>query len=306
MSSLRVALVLPAVFVLSCTLDNPYFDEDTDTAAEGSESTTKDEPEPETTDEPEPETTEEPEPETTEEPESGEESEATEEGTSEVGDGDGDPLPECDVDQLLCGEECIDPDWDVVHCGMCDNPCAEPVEECLEGACLPIDRRVFVTSEAYPGNLGGIEGANAICQEHADFAELDGTFWAWLGAQGYSPAEEFGHHGRFLRMDGLVIAESWQDLVDGMLEYPVELNEFNEYTSFDTGYTCIPEGGPAAWTAVNISGGSMLGNCDNWTYGEGGDQGRTGFLNRKNELWTRVDGCTFQCGIALPIYCIEQ
>ena len=33
---------------------------------------------------------------------------------------------------------------------------------------------VFVTSKRYDGNLGGVEGANEICQKHAEAAGLPG------------------------------------------------------------------------------------------------------------------------------------
>jgi hypothetical protein len=39
---------------------------------------------------------------------------------------------------------------------------------------------VFVTSRAYTGNLGGLAGADAICQTHAAEAGLPGTYVAWL------------------------------------------------------------------------------------------------------------------------------
>lgn len=50
------------------------------------------------------------------------------------------------------------------------------------------EKRVFITSVAYEGNLAvvgrgdtGVEGADALCQLAADAAELGGTFKAFLG-----------------------------------------------------------------------------------------------------------------------------
>jgi hypothetical protein len=40
---------------------------------------------------------------------------------------------------------------------------------------------VFLTSGTYSGNLGGISGAHAICQRHADAAGLPGKYKAWIG-----------------------------------------------------------------------------------------------------------------------------
>jgi len=48
---------------------------------------------------------------------------------------------------------------------------------------LPGLRRVFITQEDYAGNLGGLEGADAKCQEAAAAQELDGMWHAFLGGE---------------------------------------------------------------------------------------------------------------------------
>lgn len=51
---------------------------------------------------------------------------------------------------------------------------------------------VFVTSKRYDGNLGGVEGANEICQEHAEAAGLPGEYKAWISSSTeQSPAHTF-------------------------------------------------------------------------------------------------------------------
>src|SRR5262245_3061033 len=51
------------------------------------------------------------------------------------------------------------------------------------GGTLP-PRRVFVTSAIYPGNIGGLMGADAKCQTSADAAMLGGSWRAWLSQDG--------------------------------------------------------------------------------------------------------------------------
>jgi hypothetical protein len=66
-------------------------------------------------------------------------------------------------------------------------------------------KRVFVTSTGYPGNLGGLAGADAKCQERATAAGLGGTFKAWLSAAGTgnSAAERLTHATvPYVRVDG--------------------------------------------------------------------------------------------------------
>ena len=44
------------------------------------------------------------------------------------------------------------------------------------------ERIVFVTSEIYLGNLGGIAGAHSKCQALANAAGISGTFRPWLSS----------------------------------------------------------------------------------------------------------------------------
>ncbi len=44
-------------------------------------------------------------------------------------------------------------------------------------------RRVFITGNRYQGDLGGLEGANAICQREAESLELEGEWFAFIGGE---------------------------------------------------------------------------------------------------------------------------
>lgn len=72
----------------------------------------------------------------------------------------------------------------------------------------PRPNRIFVTSETYDGDLGGIAGADAICQGHADAASLGGTWRALL----QTPTEDWherltGSRG-WVRVDGAPVLDS--------------------------------------------------------------------------------------------------
>ncbi len=58
---------------------------------------------------------------------------------------------------------------------------------CVEGACSP-GKLVFVTQNANNGNLGGIAGADNVCQTAANNAGIAGTFKAWLATAGPRPS----------------------------------------------------------------------------------------------------------------------
>jgi len=62
-------------------------------------------------------------------------------------------------------------------CNAVDDDCNGVVDD--PPVCV---RRVFITSTVFTSDLGGLEGADATCQNLADAAALDGTFKAWLSS----------------------------------------------------------------------------------------------------------------------------
>jgi len=89
-----------------------------------------------------------------------------------------------------CSVSCTDSGW--TRSGCIDDgskPCDAAV--CTENGwdasqCIPqYGVRVFVTSSSWNGNLGGLSGAGAKCQQAADAAGLGGTWVAWLSDSTY-------------------------------------------------------------------------------------------------------------------------
>jgi len=78
-------------------------------------------------------------------------------------------------------------------------------------------RSVFLTSGDYTGNVGGVAGADTICQGLADTALLPGTFLAWIStSHGNEPETRFSRStGNYVNTNGDVVADNWTDLVDG-------------------------------------------------------------------------------------------
>jgi len=50
----------------------------------------------------------------------------------------------------------------------------------------PAHKTMFITSKEYSGNLGGLKGADDICQYHAKLGKLSGTYKAMLSDASYS------------------------------------------------------------------------------------------------------------------------
>lgn len=158
--------------------------------------------------------------------------------------------------------------------------------------------RIFVSSAAYTGDLGGLEGARQKCQELADAVpELAGTqwlpilstdWWSAVNLTGTSASSE-----PIYNMDGTVIAASRAAL----------WNARNE--ALTTGVNSIESGGPAPNTSV-YSGTSAEGAgsswCSDWTSSLG-DQSVVGMTYATDATWV---GDTFghTCSVPWPIYCI--
>lgn len=153
---------------------------------------------------------------------------------------------------------------------------------------------VFVTSGTYKGNLGGLQGADSICQKEATLAGLTGVYKAWLSTSNGSPATRFPQFtGQYKLVDGSEVASSWTGLTSGSLDTPI-----NESASG------IPENYPV-WTGSKPDGSPItsLDNCSNFTSASGtAEIGVT--LGSAGTGWSE-DG-TAGCGYACALYCIQQ
>lgn len=166
--------------------------------------------------------------------------------------GDGVVQPECDDGNLLQTDACINTcklakcgdgaiqagievcdDGNMVQSDACINTCQlakcgdgqvrAGIEQCDDGNQLALDgcesdctktppRIVFVTSQVYNGNLGGLTGADAKCQAQAAAAKLPGTYKAWLSDSNGSPSTRMTKVAApYVRTDGVMIAGSWSD-----------------------------------------------------------------------------------------------
>ena len=79
----------------------------------------------------------------------------------------------------------------------------------------------------YDGNLGGLAGADSKCQARADAAGLGGSWNAWLSDDAESASSRITRSsGPYTRVDGVLVANNWDDLTDGSLQNPLSIDEF--------------------------------------------------------------------------------
>lgn len=218
-------------------------------------------------------------------------------------DGDGQISQACcnlDGGALACGDDCDDAlpgvgvgDW--AHCSACGVGCGSQ-QACVDGQCAGA-RRVFVTSSKHAGDFGGVGGGDAICQARADEAALGGTFKAYLVQPG-AGLERLDHPAvPFVRLDGVKIADDWNDLADESLDAPLDRDEHRQ-----------PAGGNA-WTGLRDVDGGGVSSCNSWTSRD--DKclqssicGGAGEMAMTGDHW---DGFyIFDCVLEYRLYCIEQ
>jgi cysteine-rich repeat protein len=185
----------------------------------------------------------------------------------------------------------------------CDDGNDEDGDGC-SGQCEVEWRAVFVTSESYTGDLGGLEGADAKCQARAEEAGLVGVYKAWLSVPGEGPSTRFTTWNRPYRLvDGTIIADNWADLTDGSLDAPIDRTELS--SPAPTGNTnCGGGDQPTVWTSTDWDG--TPGNvdaCAGWTTEDGsGAWGRAGATNIFWTNWCSLGPCSW----ISTLYCFQQ
>ena len=162
--------------------------------------------------------------------------------------------------------------------------------------------RVFVSSTGLSTGFGALSNADAHCQTVADAAAIGGTWVAWVSSSGSSASGRIPE-GPYLRLDGVTVASSRADLLDGSLSATISVNELGAAQSGYVLTGSTTSGGPA------YSGSTGNGLCSDWSkscgvcygnhwYMTAGHSGETG----KN--WTDL-GWLF-CGGSYSVYCFEQ
>ncbi|MGB1015103.1 MAG: DUF4215 domain-containing protein, partial [Nannocystaceae bacterium] len=184
----------------------------------------------------------------------------------------------------------------------------QDVEECdgqanCNEACIR-DRYVFVTNEAFQGNLkgpsqlSGIKVADSVCRTRANAAGLKGEadFLAWLSDDDTSPAQRFFHSpGRYVLPDGTVVANSWEDLTDGTLQNPILMTETQDLPQPSTVWTNTnPDGTPASEDS-----------CENWSSEDFNLKSILGLMANSDSEWTKLD-FPIGCHAISQLYCFEQ
>lgn len=174
----------------------------------------------------------------------------------------------------------------------------------VETGWTPAEPLVFITQTQYDGDLGGITGANAICQAEADAAGAVGVFAAWLSTSlasgtSSSPATTFDTlgGGPYTLSTGGVVAQDWPDLTDGTIGAGGIRRdaEGNALLGF-------------VWTGTNADGtakATPAETCNEWTSNGSGATGVAGSAIQTTGDWTDAVSAA-SCAGAFRLYCFQQ
>lgn len=184
----------------------------------------------------------------------------------------------------------------------CSN--GEAILTCPSGdsviTCAP--KRIFVTSSGFTGNLGGLNGADSICQGLANQAGLNGFFKAWLSDSTTDAVDRInGSDSGYVNFNGDPVADDLADLLSGNIDNPIMYDETGE-SRVDT----VRTGTLSDGTRFLGSGGASQ-FCNDWTNaGVAPDVvSLTGISSQTGRLWTdaTLRGCNNN---DLFLYCVEQ
>ena len=159
--------------------------------------------------------------------------------------------------------------------------------------------KVFVTNGAYTGNFPGgvgLVGADASCTDVATAAHLAGTWTAWLSDDTTDAIDRIFDGGTsYQLLNGTTVADSLADLTDGILDSPINRNEWGDRIS----------GSFEVWTSTNADGTRKMGTCSNWTDGTDSSTAHDGRADRFDAAWTD-SGQTEDCDTFNRLYCFAD
>jgi hypothetical protein len=177
-------------------------------------------------------------------------------------------------------------------------------------------KTVFITSAVYNGNLGGLTGADAKCQAHANNAGLSGTFQAWLSDGTGSPATRFSKTGGpfVLAKRGITVANTWAEFASDTHQHALDSDE-NGSTSLPTctGPCASSTGGHQFWSNT-LPDGSLwqtAASCSNFTDSVTANTesgwGRTDLSTAGWNFWCHGEGgVPGSCPSVSSLLCVQQ
>jgi hypothetical protein len=170
---------------------------------------------------------------------------------------------------------------------------------------------VFVTSQAFDGDFGGIQGADDQCNAAATAAGLAGTYVAWMSDSSTDAKDRITDHG-YVTIAGDIIATNLADLIDGAIGVPLDVDEYgipiphgpNSGVNFSV-WTNTTPGGAAGPGGVNFEpyASGERNACNDWTSTAG--SAAFGRIMEPGVGWSGGGDIQF-CDSPARLYCFGQ
>jgi hypothetical protein len=195
------------------------------------------------------------------------------------------------------------------NCGSCGHVCGASTPFCSGGSCIA-PKTVFVTSQTYNGAMGGLAGADSLCQARATAAGLSGTYKAWLSDTTGSPSTRFTQStAPYVLINGTVVANNWAGLTSGTLLHAINLTETGGAPPAPSPNIFPSEDN--VWSGTNANGtfDTNQASCQNWTStsSNGGDSMGEGSATATNSTWSEShDWYGSPCPWTLALFCFQQ
>jgi hypothetical protein len=154
--------------------------------------------------------------------------------------------------------------------------------------------RAFITSLAYSAIMGGLTGADGLCQTRANAAILGGAWKAILSDEATNAKDHVTVTGPVYDLNDNLIASGSTDMWDGTIGIGIDRTESN---------TAV--GGAYVFTGTDAFGVRRTGwTCSNWSSNGGGVNHTDGYSNNTGGGWLNNTG--FNCSATGRLYCMEQ
>jgi hypothetical protein len=152
--------------------------------------------------------------------------------------------------------------------------------------------RVFVTSTTPTGNLGGVAGADALCNQLATSAAIGGKYRAWISVSGADAIDHITSSGPWHLVTGELVASNKAALTTGNLMHLIDKTEKG---------TTPPLAEDRVWTGTGPNGRYVGPDCAQWTGAGSGlvGEARNGDMNK----WTAL--VAEACTEVNRVYCFE-
>jgi len=154
-------------------------------------------------------------------------------------------------------------------------------------------KKAFVSSTLVTGNIGGVIGADALCNNAAKAANLPGVYVAWVSTQNSNAIDRVTANGPWQLVDGTQVFATKAELTGANLA-----QRFNK----DEKGNVPPAAEDRVWTGTGANGRFNSADCNGWAGTAGG--GLVGEAEQRNGGWTSL--ANEPCTEVNRVYCLQN